>query len=69
MDQGGLHGEGDDGEELDLGLLLLPCLYGVEEPHGIEETHSSVSSLRLLPLHLQQSGEGRYKRYSELLMT
>ena len=53
MDPGGLQGE----EELDLGLLLLPGLDGVEEPHGVEKTHSSAPSLRLLPLHLQQSGE------------
>ena len=38
-------------------IIIIPCLDGVEEPHGVEETHSSASPLRLLPLHLQQSGE------------
>lgn len=52
MDQGGLHGEGDDGEELDLGLLLLPRLDGVEEPHGVEQPHRHVAPLVLLPVHL-----------------
>ena len=38
-------------------MIIISRLDVVEEPHGVEETHSSVASLRLLPLHLQQSGE------------
>ena len=39
-------------EELDLGLLLLPRLDGVEEPHGVEQPHRHVAPLVLLPVHL-----------------
>ena len=57
LDPGGLHGEEEDGaeeKELDLGLLLLPRLNGVEEPHGVEQPHRHVAPLLLLTVHLQK---------------
>ena len=52
--QEGFNGEEEGGEELDLGLLLLPGLDGVEEPHGVEQPHRHVAPFLLLPVHLQQ---------------
>ena len=52
--QDGFNVEEEGGEELDLGLLLLPGLDGVEEPHGVEQPHRHVAPFLLLPVHLQQ---------------
>ena len=46
--------EPQSSEALDLRLLLLPGLDGVEEPHGVEQTHRHVAAFLLLTIHLKK---------------
>ena len=46
--------EAQSNEALDLRLLLLPGLDGVEEPHGVEQTHRHVAAFLLLTIHLKK---------------